>query len=87
MKNLVLVVASALVMVSCGLSEEEVKQLVLDSSIAEVCDCFEKNQGDWLAYKQECTELANSMLTIITDEEELKKFDESVAECDKYHKD
>ena len=53
MKKLVFVVATALVMISCGPSKEEADQQVVDNAVKSVCDCFEKNKADWLAYKKE----------------------------------
>ncbi|MDB4533788.1 hypothetical protein N9242_02880 [Vicingaceae bacterium] len=87
MKKLVFVVATALVMISCGPSEAEVKQQAVDTAIKQVCDCFERNQGDWLAYKKECNEKIETMRIIIDDNVEgLKQFEDRIAECDKYHK-
>lgn len=87
MKKLVFVVATALVMISCGPSEAEVKQQIVDNAVKSVCDCFEKNQGDWLTYRKECSATAETMRFLIDDNVEgLKQFEASIAECDKYHK-
>lgn len=57
MKKIALIVGTALIMVSCGPSEAEVKQQIRDTAMQSVCDCFEKNQGNWLAYKKSVTQL------------------------------
>jgi len=87
MKKIALIVGTALIMVSCGPSEEEVKQQVVDTAMQSVCECFEKNKGSWLSYKKECNEKIKTMRIVIDDNVEgLKQFEDRIAECDKYHK-
>jgi hypothetical protein len=87
MKKVVFVIATALIMISCGPSKEEADQMVVDTAIQSVCDCFERNQGDWLAYKKECNGKIETMRFLIDDNVEgLKQFEENWVECDKYHK-
>jgi hypothetical protein len=87
MKKVVFVIATALIMISCGPSKEEADQMVVDTAIQSVCDCFEKNQGDWLAYRKECSSTAETMRFLIDDNVEgLKQFETRIAECNKYHK-
>ena len=87
MKKVVFVIATALIMISCGPSEAEVKQQVVDTAMQSVCDCFEKNKDSWLSYKKECNEKIKTMRIVIDDNVEgLKQFEDRIAECDKYHK-
>ncbi|MDG1477189.1 MAG: hypothetical protein P8Q14_08590 [Vicingaceae bacterium] len=87
MKKVVFVLGVALLMVSCGPSEAEVKQQVVDTAMQSVCDCFERNQGDWLAYRKECGSTVETMRFLIDDDVEgLKQFEAKIAECDKYFK-
>jgi hypothetical protein len=87
MKKVIFAVATAVVMVSCGPSETEVKQQLVDTAMQSVCDCFEKNQGDWLAYRKECNETVKTMRLLLDEDiEGLKQFETRITECDKYHK-
>ena len=87
MKKIVFVLGITFLMVSCGPGEAEVKQQVVDTAMQSVCDCFEKNQNDFLAYKQECNETIKTMRFLIGENEEgLKQFEDRIAECDKYQK-
>jgi len=87
-KNSLLVCTIALAAVSCGPSQEEIEQTMFDEDVQSVCECFEANQHDWLAYNQECMEKANTVHSIWKDNpERLKELQEKIAECDKYHKD
>ncbi len=87
MKKTLFIVAVALATYSCGPSEKEAKQQIVNTAVQTVCDCFEKNQSDWLSYKKECNEKIKTMRYLIDDDTEgLKQFNEKVAECDKYFK-
>jgi len=87
MKKIVFTLTTDIALVSCGPSEDEVKQEIVDTAIKTVCDCFEKNQSDWLAYKTECYEKVETMRIVLEDDKEgLKQFEASIEECDQYHK-
>ena len=87
MKKSIFVLVTALAMISCGPSEAEVKQQVVDTAIQSVCNCFDNNQGDWLAYKKDCNEKIETMRYLIDDNAEgLKQFEAKVVECNKYFK-
>ena len=72
---------------SCGPSKEELDKKVLDTAISNVCNCYETNKGDWLAYRKECNQQIESMRILLSDNEEsLNKFEEEIELCNKYFK-
>lgn len=87
MKKVVFVLATTVMIISCGPSKEEADQQVVDNAVNSVCNCFEKNKEDWLAYKKECNSTIETMRFLIEENPDgLKQFEERIAECDKYHK-
>lgn len=87
MKKVVFVLATTVMIISCGPSKEEADQQVVDNAVKSVCDCFEKNKADWLAYKKECNTTIETMRFLMEDNPDgLKQFETRIAECDVYHK-
>jgi len=76
-----------LMVFSCGNSAEDLEQKTLDMSIANVCNCFEANKEDWLAY-QKCKSRVQTGHILLEDKPALlEAFDKAVADCNKYFKD
>jgi len=87
MKKVILTMSAALVLLSCGPSAEEVKEKTRTGAMNMVCNCFNANQGDWLAYKKDCqTKVKTARYLLSEDAEGLKQLEEKIIECDIYFK-
>lgn len=87
MKSTLLILSCIVIFTSCGPSESEVKQKIVDVSIANVCDCYDANKSDWLAYQQCKERIQTGRILLEDDAEGLTEFEVQIKECDQYFKD